>query len=127
MRSKYDAIGKDRLMELMRAGGVRLGRAARRQVLSACSRGQQEGARRCDCRPRNRDWVEADRAANFVNGGRVSTELPGGQNMKIHALQTGTVRVKASQAVGRGRGSMRQVNILLDRSQNTFSSATNSV
>ena len=35
--------------------------------------------------------------------------------MKIHALQTGTVRVKASQAVGRGRGSMRQVNILLDR------------
>jgi glyoxylase-like metal-dependent hydrolase (beta-lactamase superfamily II) len=35
--------------------------------------------------------------------------------MKIHALQTGTVRVKASQPVGRGRGSMRQVNILLDR------------
>jgi glyoxylase-like metal-dependent hydrolase (beta-lactamase superfamily II) len=35
--------------------------------------------------------------------------------MKIHALQTGTVRVKASQAVGRGHGSMRQVNILLDR------------
>jgi glyoxylase-like metal-dependent hydrolase (beta-lactamase superfamily II) len=35
--------------------------------------------------------------------------------MKIHAVQTGTVRVKASQAVGRGRGSMRQVNILLDR------------
>jgi len=35
--------------------------------------------------------------------------------MKIHALQTGTVRVKASQAVGRGRGSMRRVNILLDR------------
>ena len=35
--------------------------------------------------------------------------------MKIHSLQTGTVRVKASQAVGRGRGSMRQVNILLDR------------
>jgi glyoxylase-like metal-dependent hydrolase (beta-lactamase superfamily II) len=35
--------------------------------------------------------------------------------MKIHALQTGTVRVKASRAVGRGRGSMRQVNILLDR------------
>ena len=47
--------------------------------------------------------------------------------MKIHALQTGTVRVKGSQAVGSGRGSMRQVNILLDRSQNTFSSATNSV
>jgi glyoxylase-like metal-dependent hydrolase (beta-lactamase superfamily II) len=35
--------------------------------------------------------------------------------MKIHALQTGTVRVKASQRVGRGHGSMRQVNILLDR------------
>jgi glyoxylase-like metal-dependent hydrolase (beta-lactamase superfamily II) len=35
--------------------------------------------------------------------------------MKIHALQTGTVRVKASQPVGRGHGSMRQVNILLDR------------
>src|SRR4051812_48964896 len=35
--------------------------------------------------------------------------------MKIHALQTGTVRVKASQQVGRGRGSMRQLNILLDR------------
>ena len=36
--------------------------------------------------------------------------------MKIHAIQTGTVRVKPSQRVGRGRGSMRQVNILLDRS-----------
>ena len=35
--------------------------------------------------------------------------------VKIHAVQTGTVRVKASQPVGRGRGSMRQVNILLDR------------
>jgi len=35
--------------------------------------------------------------------------------MKIHALQTGTVRVKASQRVGFGHGSMRQVNILLDR------------
>ena len=35
--------------------------------------------------------------------------------MKIHAIQTGTVRVKARQPVGRGRGSMRQVNILLDR------------
>jgi N-acyl homoserine lactone hydrolase len=34
--------------------------------------------------------------------------------MRIHALQTGTVRVKASQPVGRGRGSMRQLNILLD-------------
>ena len=36
--------------------------------------------------------------------------------MKIHALQTGTVRVKPSQRVGRGRGSIRQLNILLDRS-----------
>jgi N-acyl homoserine lactone hydrolase len=34
--------------------------------------------------------------------------------MRIHAIQTGTVQVKASQAVGRGRGSMRQMNILLD-------------
>jgi N-acyl homoserine lactone hydrolase len=36
--------------------------------------------------------------------------------MKIHALQTGTVRLKVSQRVGRGRGPMRMVNILLDRS-----------
>jgi glyoxylase-like metal-dependent hydrolase (beta-lactamase superfamily II) len=36
--------------------------------------------------------------------------------MKIHAIQTGTVRIKPSQRVGRGRGLMRQVNILLDRS-----------
>ncbi len=35
---------------------------------------------------------------------------------KIHAIQTGTVRVKESQRIGRGRGPMRQVNILLDRS-----------
>ena len=35
--------------------------------------------------------------------------------MKFHAIETGTVRIKASQRVGRGRGSMRQVNILLDR------------
>jgi len=34
--------------------------------------------------------------------------------MKIHAIQTGTVRVKASQCVGRGRGPMRQMNIMLD-------------
>ena len=34
--------------------------------------------------------------------------------MKIHAVQTGTVRVKASQRVGRGRGPLRQVNVLLD-------------
>ena len=36
--------------------------------------------------------------------------------MKIHAIQTGTVRVKVCQTVGRGKGFMRQVNILLDRS-----------
>jgi len=36
--------------------------------------------------------------------------------LKIHAIQTGTVRIKACQTVGRGRGFMRQVNILLDRS-----------
>jgi hypothetical protein len=36
--------------------------------------------------------------------------------LKIHAIQTGTVRVKVCQRVGRGRGSLRQVNILLDPS-----------
>ena len=36
--------------------------------------------------------------------------------MKILAIHTGTVRVKVCQTVGRGRGFMRQVNILLDRS-----------
>jgi N-acyl homoserine lactone hydrolase len=36
--------------------------------------------------------------------------------LKIHAIQTGTVRIKVCQRVGRGRGSLRQVNILLDRS-----------
>jgi hypothetical protein len=36
--------------------------------------------------------------------------------LKIHAIQTGIVRVKDCQRVGRGRGFMRQVNILLDRS-----------
>ncbi len=35
--------------------------------------------------------------------------------LKIHAIQTGTVRVKVCQTVGRGRGLMRQVNVLLDR------------
>ena len=35
--------------------------------------------------------------------------------MKIHAIQTGTVKVKICQRVGRGSGFMRQVNILLDR------------
>jgi N-acyl homoserine lactone hydrolase len=35
--------------------------------------------------------------------------------MKIHAIQTGTVQVKECQRVGRGRGPIRQVNILLDR------------
>jgi N-acyl homoserine lactone hydrolase len=36
--------------------------------------------------------------------------------VKIHPIETGTVQIKASQRIGRGRGSMRQVNILLDRS-----------
>jgi N-acyl homoserine lactone hydrolase len=36
--------------------------------------------------------------------------------LKIHAIQTGTVRVKTCQRVGRGRGVLRQVNILRDRS-----------
>jgi glyoxylase-like metal-dependent hydrolase (beta-lactamase superfamily II) len=35
--------------------------------------------------------------------------------MMIHAIQTGTVRIKTSQRVGRGRGVLRQINILLDR------------
>ena len=35
---------------------------------------------------------------------------------KIHAIQTGTVRVKETQRVGRGFGPLRQLNILLDRS-----------
>jgi len=35
--------------------------------------------------------------------------------VKIHPIDTGTVRIKASQCIGRGRGSMRQVNILFDR------------
>ena len=38
------------------------------------------------------------------------------RSVRIHGLQTGTVRVKPSQRVGRGRGSIRQLNILLDRS-----------
>jgi len=37
--------------------------------------------------------------------------------VKIHALQTGTVRVKPSQRVGRRRDSIRQFNIPLDRSR----------
>jgi N-acyl homoserine lactone hydrolase len=35
--------------------------------------------------------------------------------LKLHAIQTGTVRVKVCQGVGRGRGFIRQVNILFDR------------
>ena len=37
-------------------------------------------------------------------------------DVKIHPIETGTVRIKASQCVGRGHGGMRQVNILFDRS-----------
>jgi N-acyl homoserine lactone hydrolase len=35
--------------------------------------------------------------------------------LKIHAIQTGTVKVKDCQRVGQGSGFMRQVNILRDR------------
>jgi N-acyl homoserine lactone hydrolase len=35
--------------------------------------------------------------------------------MKIHAIQTGSVRIKSSQRVGRGRGLMRQLHVLFDR------------
>jgi len=36
------------------------------------------------------------------------------RNMKIHAIQTGTVRVKESQRIGQGRGLMRQLHVLFD-------------
>jgi N-acyl homoserine lactone hydrolase len=35
--------------------------------------------------------------------------------MKIHAIQTGTVAIKARQVAGVGRGTRRQLNMLLDR------------
>ncbi|HMF98589.1 MAG TPA: hypothetical protein VKE96_30020 [Vicinamibacterales bacterium] len=34
--------------------------------------------------------------------------------MRIHAIQTGSVRIKQSQVRGRGRGLMRQLRILAD-------------
>jgi len=34
--------------------------------------------------------------------------------MKVHAIQTGTVRVKSSQRIGRGWGPMRQFHVLFD-------------
>jgi N-acyl homoserine lactone hydrolase len=34
--------------------------------------------------------------------------------MKIHAIQTGTVKVKQSQRIGRGRGPMRALHVLFD-------------
>jgi glyoxylase-like metal-dependent hydrolase (beta-lactamase superfamily II) len=34
--------------------------------------------------------------------------------MKIHAIQTGSVRVKQSQCIGRGKGLMRQLHVLFD-------------
>src|SRR5579859_2327446 len=34
--------------------------------------------------------------------------------IRIHAIQTGTVTIKASQPIGRGRGFQRQLNILTD-------------
>ena len=35
--------------------------------------------------------------------------------MKIHAIQTGSVRIKSSQRVGRGQGQLRQLHVLFDR------------
>jgi N-acyl homoserine lactone hydrolase len=35
--------------------------------------------------------------------------------MKLHAIQTGTVAIKTRQVEGVGRGSLRQLNMLLDR------------
>lgn len=35
--------------------------------------------------------------------------------MKIHAIETGTVRIKTSQRVGRGTDATRPLNVLLDR------------
>ena len=35
--------------------------------------------------------------------------------MKLHAIQTGTVRIKTAQVEGRGHGAMRQVAIYTDR------------
>jgi N-acyl homoserine lactone hydrolase len=46
-----------------------------------------------------------------------SEEDAGRTTLKIHAIQTGTVRVKVCQQVGRGRGPFRQINILLDRAR----------
>ncbi len=34
--------------------------------------------------------------------------------MKVHAIQTGTVRIRPSQQVGRGRGPMRAIRVLID-------------
>ena len=34
--------------------------------------------------------------------------------MKIHAIQTGTVRIRPSQQIGRGRGPMRTLRVLFD-------------
>jgi N-acyl homoserine lactone hydrolase len=34
--------------------------------------------------------------------------------MKVHAIQTGTVRVKLSQRIGRGPGPMRQLHVFFD-------------
>ena len=34
--------------------------------------------------------------------------------MRIHAIQTGTVAIKARQLNGRGRGALRPINTLLD-------------
>jgi len=38
-----------------------------------------------------------------------------GRLMQIHAIQTGTVQIKKAQQRGRGRGLMRQLNVLTDK------------
>lgn len=40
--------------------------------------------------------------------------------LKIHAIQTGTVAIKAAQRVGRGQGIQRQLNILTDPEWTAF-------
>jgi glyoxylase-like metal-dependent hydrolase (beta-lactamase superfamily II) len=57
-----------------------------------------------------------DRAKNAKRSKRLCrVSVDGDIDVKIHPIETGTVQIKASQRIGRGRGSMRQVNILLDR------------
>ena len=72
----------------------------------------------------NQGYSQSNRGRPFrsVCGGlrerSTSTPKPdaGRTTLKIHAIQTGTVTVKACQQVGQGRGPIRQVNILLEHS-----------